>query len=448
MKKIFLTILILIIGSIPAFSENIESLINKSEISKNATVSVSLRKLNDGNVIYEKDSKKLLHPASTLKAFTTPVISNILGSNYKFKTQIYKTKNNDVYLKLSGNPSFTSKDLRNLITSLYGAGIKEINRFYIDDSVMDNQEYGIGWMWDDEVISYIPKYSRYNLDGNIFSITIKPSLENKTIKIESPKNYNVIIENKLKIGAKNNILVERNFWEGMEKITLVGSVKTNEVLKVPVFNPKKYFISAIQDIINTSNINYYGTYGNKAVPADAVLVNEIETSVEGFYPQIMKDSNNLVTETLFKIAGGKYKQLQGKTSYAVEALEDYYKNIEVSTDDIIIVDGSGVSRNDLISTNWMTEALFKINKNDKYYNYKEFFNIPNEGTLSNRLLELRDSLWAKTGTLSNISGLTGYIKSKSGNEYAFAILIQNTNKPSSEAKKLEDEIVKTIYNKY
>ena len=448
MKKFFITFFILMISTIPAFSENIDAIINKSEISKNATVSVSLRKLNSGNVVYEKDSKKLLHPASTLKAFTTPVIANQLGSNYKFKTQIYKTKDNDVYLKLSGNPALTSKDLRSLITSLYGAGIKEINHFYIDDSIMDNQEYGTGWMWDDEILTYIPKYSRYNIDENIFSITVKPSLENKNINIETPKNYNVIVENKLKLGTKNNIIVERNFWEGMEKITLLGSVKTNEVIKVPVFNPKKYFISAIQDIINTSNISYYGTYGNKIVPADAILVKEIETSVEGFYPLIMKNSNNMITETLFKISGGKYKQLQGKTSYAIEAFNDYYKNIGVSVDDIIIADGSGVSRNDLISTNWMTEALYKINKNDKYYNYKEYFNIPNEGTMLNRLFDLRDFLWTKTGTLSNISGLTGYIKSKNGNEYAFAILIQNTNKPISEAKKLEDEIIKTIYNKY
>ena len=432
MKKFIIILVLILINAIPAFSKNLNSLIEKSDISKNATVSVSVRKLSNGNVVYEKNSKKLLNPASTLKTFTTPVIFNQLGENYRFKTQIYRL-NKDVYLKLSGDPSLTSSDLRNLITS---AGIKNIEHFYIDDSVMDNKEYGVGWMWDDEYLSFMPKYSRYNLDGNLFSITVKPLPDKKTVQTEKPKGYNVIVENKLSLGAKNDITIQRNFWEGVEKIALSGTVNSQETLKIPVYNTKRYFISSIQDILNTSNINYYGSFENKKVPYEAEFVKEISTPVKDFYSEIMKNSNNMISETLFKIAGGNYKQLSATTDYGIEAFNNYYKNIGINTDEIIIVDGSGVSRYNLLSTNWQTEALYKINKNEKYFIYKEYFNIPNEGTKTNRLFELRDSLWAKTGTMSNISGLTGYIQTKKGNEYAFAVLIQNSDKPISELKNL------------
>ena len=112
-------------SAVSVYSKNLDMIVKNSEISKTTTVAVSLRNLNNGHVVYENESKKLLHPASTLKAFTTPVILNQLGNNYNFKTQIYRL-GNDVYLKLSADPYLTSKDLRSLITSLRGAGIKQI----------------------------------------------------------------------------------------------------------------------------------------------------------------------------------------------------------------------------------------------------------------------------------------------------------------------------------
>ena len=71
---------------------------------------------------------------------------------------------------------------------------------------------------------------------------------------------------------------------------------------------------------------------------------------------------------------------------------------------------------------------------------------PGVGTLKNRLLDYKDTnqIYAKTGTLSGISGICGYIKANNETTYAFSILIQNYTQDSSEAKALEDEIIKTI----
>ena len=72
---------------------------------------------------------------------------------------------------------------------------------------------------------------------------------------------------------------------------------------------------------------------------------------------------------------------------------------------------------------------------------------PVEGTLSDRLLNISQYVRAKTGTISGISALTGYVDSKSGTKYSFAILIQNYPGSSIDAKKLEDSIVNEIYNR-
>ena len=448
MKRLLTLLFVLALTTKCAFANSLDSVINGSKISKNASVSVSLRKLSTGNVVYENDSKKLLNPASTLKAFTFPVILKQLGDDYSFKTQIYKSGKDTAYLKLSGDPSLTAKNMRHLIKALRSHDLKQPEKFYIDDSVMDDFEYGIGWQWDDEVSTYMPKISSYNLDWNIFTLTVQPSDDKKSVKVKNPYNYNVSVINKLKPGSQNNIVVSRNFWEGAEKVTLMGTVNSATAVNIPAYNQKRYFLSAMQDNMNNANVRYYGSFESKKVPKDATLLQEYTTPIEGLYAAMMINSSNLVAETLFKHAGAKYTGKQGSTASGIEAFKDYYKNIGLDVDDIVIVDGSGVSRNDLLSTDWMTKALYKINKNDKDFDYKKRFNKPNEGTMVNRLFDLRDYLWAKTGTLANTSGLTGYITTKSGNEYAFAILIQNTNMPISEAKKLEDEIITTVYKKY
>ena len=424
MRKLLTLLFVLTLAAGSAFANSLDSVINGSKISKNATVSVSLRKLSTGNVVYENESKKLLNPASTLKAFTFPVILKQLGDDYTFHTQIYKSGKDTAYLKLSGDPSLTAKNMRHLIKALRNYDLKQPQKFYIDDSVMDDFEYGIGWQWDDEVSTYMPKISSYNLDWNIFSLNVQPSDDKKSIKVKPPYNYNVSIINKLKPGSQNNIVVRRNFWEGTEKVTLIGTVNSAATVNIPAYNQKRYFLSAMQDNMDSSNVRYYGSFESKKVPKDATLLQEYVTSTDGLYAAMMINSNNLVAETLFKHAGAKYTGKQGSTAAGIEAFKEYYTNIGIDVDDIVIVDGSGVSRNDLLTTDWMSNALYKINKKDKDFDYKKRFNKP------------------------NTSVLTGYITTKSGNEYAFAILIQNTNMPISEAKKLEDEIVTTIYKKY
>ena len=112
MKKILILLFVLSLTTGFVFANSLDSIINGSKISKNATVSVSLRKLSTGNVVYENEPKKLLNPASTLKAFTFPVILKQLGDDYSFHTQIYKSGKDTAYLKLSGDPFLTARNMR------------------------------------------------------------------------------------------------------------------------------------------------------------------------------------------------------------------------------------------------------------------------------------------------------------------------------------------------
>ena len=118
---------------------------------------------------------------------------------------------------------------------------------------------------------------------------------------------------------------------------------------------------------------------------------------------------------------------------------------DIKSDTPVIVDACGISRNDLITADWITEALNKIYKEKDSEEYISLLAKPIEGTLSDRLLNISLKLRAKTGTASGISTIAGYINTKSDKKYSFAILIQNHNSSVLDVKKFEDELINEIY---
>ena len=93
----------------------------------------------------------------------------------------------------------------------------------------------------------------------------------------------------------------------------------------------------------------------------------------------------------------------------------------------------------------MTDYLVKQSKNEVL---KNSMPTAGEGTLRNRMLYFKDNLRAKTGTLSDVSGIAGYITSRSGKTYAFDIMINDPKTKSNDKKSLEEYIIRDIYTSY
>jgi len=369
-RKIILISAILLVIAATAISRmnnvkySLDNIIKIDGLSETAVVSVSVREADTGKIVYEKDSKLLLHPASTLKAFTCPVIIDALGEDYVVKTGLYR-ENKNLYLKLTGDPLLTTGDLIELFKN---AG--DASQLVIDDSAIDDIYWGVGWMWDDSSNPLMPKISAYNVDHNL-------SLVNDEI--------------------------------------------------VPVEDPKEYFLSWIK---------FKGSISAGEVPAEAELIAEVSHTLKEEIENINKNSDNLASETLFKLAG------QGTTSGGLLLFREFYSKLGADTSGLLVVDASGVSHNDLTSTDWMSLALFKLYNKTEFVNYRETLAFPGqEGTLQDRLTALSGKLWAKTGTLAGISGIAGYIEAKTGKTYCFAILIQNYKGDSKRAEVLQDALL-------
>lgn len=442
--KIFILIFTFLICSNKTLASHLGSLIHSSSADKTSTVAVSVKDAQTGKSVFEYNEKKLLHPASTLKVFTTIPAMDTLEKNFIFNTGFY-VYGNDLYIKLSGDPLLSSANLKNAIKDIKTAGYKNFRNIYVDSSVMDNVETGVGWMWDDGTNPSVRKFSAYNLDDNLLNIDV--NYENGQISIDTKSVYPVPVINNIQAGDKNSLVAVRHDWISPDIICVKGTVKGSTAIQVPVNNMQKYFNYRLLATLRKVNVKVENDVILKGiVPADAKKIAGISHPLELVLPSIFKDSNNKDCETVVKVAGGVSENSTGTLANSVNLFYDYWNAQSVDTSDLIIADFCGVSRNNLVTVDFMTNALNSLYQNKRFEELSELLAQPGEGTLSNRLLNLRGSLWLKTGTLENISGITGYVKTNKGKIYSVAILIQNFNYSQKQIKEFENEIITSIQN--
>ena len=129
-------------------------------------------------------------------------------------------------------------------------------------------------------------------------------------------------------------------------------------------------------------------------------------------------------------------------------LNDYFEKNNLQNEDIKIVDGSGVSKNNLMTAKFMGEFLMFRANSENFEGFKNALTTAGEGTLKNRMLYFKDNLRAKTGTLADTSAMAGYITSRRGKLYAFDIMINGAKTSSADKKNIEEQILRNIYINY
>lgn len=451
MKKLIITLIVMVLNIGIVSAKNLpnafDNAFSETGISKHA-VSISVQDIDKPKKVYQINSEKPMMPASTQKLITTTPAFEVLGDDYKFSTKLYKVKNtNDYYIVLGADPYLTRKDLKDLLGKINLPKNKNISKLYIDDSIFDKNEWGEGWQWDDDLNPLMPKFSAYNIDGNIVKAKLTP-LQNQPPQIEMNVFYPVLIMNYVKNGDKTNVTVSRRNYISANELTFEGEISTATEMIIPVNNVQEYFNLRVKEGLKSNKLHYYDKIQTKKLPAkNVVLVGEITHPVTQAKKDVYENSNNLVAETVFKLAGAKYTKKTGSFENSYKVIEDFAKTNVIDLSGVKIVDGSGVSKNNMTTTKFMTEYLVQVSKN---YGYEKVISVlpypnPESSTLKNRMLYLGNKLHAKTGTLADVSGIAGYIETRKGNKYAFSILVNDAKSTKIEKKTFEELILRAIY---
>ena len=446
MRKLLNLFIALLLTASAVNAASIDKALSESDINTGA-VSISVRDTETGKVLYELNSKKPVNPASTLKILTLTASLDELGKDYEFSTDLYQNKENELFIKLGADPFLKAGDLRKLLNTAKTKNIVEPKAIYIDDTIVDKTEWGEGWQWDDDLNPLMPKFGAYNIDENLLTITVVPTAKGAPAEIKLDVFYPTTFMNLVTTGDSSEIKISRNNNIAPDVLTIEGTVKNQIKQEIPVNHLKRYFRLRLEDAIRAEKIEYYGAFAEKELPSGNIsLVETVKHPIEDAVSEIMLNSNNMAAESLFKIAGGHYAKTTGSAQNAVEMLFAYLDKIGLNSSDIKVVDGSGVSKNNLATSDFMTSFLtaqYKISPD-----YPKMFAPAGEGTLTNRMLYFGDKLRAKTGTLSDVSAITGYITTVKGKVLAFNIMINDAKSKPSEKKMLEEYTLRAIQISY
>lgn len=447
--------------------QKIDQLLN-DKFSRSTIIAVDIYNLSTDEYIYRTNEKLLLRPASNMKLFTSIAGLLFLGNNYQFITSLYydgeiigNTLFGDIYIEGGCDPEFKTEDLNNFVLWLKELDIRSISgNIYADISFKDSLYWGEGWMWDDDPSTDAPYLSSLNINGNSVAISLNGTNVGQPAEVvlNPPSEFFTIRNRTLTVlnKAEENFFITRNWFERKNEILATGFVSLAKISdyskgdkQVNVINPEFYFLTLLKETLIKNGISVSGNVDIRSLPLFNKYVNSFTTPLLTALKNVNKNSNNLSAEMVLCALAEKFYGRPARAENGVKVIYDLIKLIGHQPENYRIVDGSGVSHYNLVTAELLVDVLKYIYKNEKnaYNSLLETLPIAGiDGTLGKRMTSSTalNNVNAKTGTLSGVSALSGYVTATNKHQIAFSIIIQNHVNQTSKARAIQDEICKIL----
>jgi D-alanyl-D-alanine carboxypeptidase/D-alanyl-D-alanine-endopeptidase (penicillin-binding protein 4) len=451
LKKIILVIL-LVSATFPQSLKSKLDKVLKNKYFDTCLVAIQVEDLTTNKTLYKKNEKLLLRPASNMKVITSSSGLLFLGPDYKFETELYydgyvssDTLYGNLFVVGGCDPDFVTQDLYTFVDAIRSLNVSVINgNIYGDVSFKDSLYWGKGWMWDDDPSSDAPYLSALNINDNCVEVTYDG--ENDEVKLNPETNYVSVIQ----IYNDKKLTIDRNWLERKNEIIINGNAEGKTYsAKVNVLNPAKYFLTVFSEVLDSNNIKLTGNIEIQKLLSDADFLTSVSRKYSDVIINLNKTSDNLSAEMTLYALADKYSGKPATADSGVQFLNQLVDSVGLEPKDYRFVDGSGVSHYNLVSAELLVSILKYFYKEkpglfEILYNSFPIAGI--DGTLENRTRKTKaeNNVHAKTGTLSGVSTLSGYLTNKKKHTIAFSILMQNFVGSASKAKKLQDEICKIL----
>ena len=462
--------------SISEFQKELDDIFNDQSF-RNANWGVVIQSLNNGEYFYKRNEDKFFVPASNLKLFTTAGGLLLLGSNYKFTTKIWtngyysgSTLYGDLVIQGRGDPTISGRFYNNdinfvfdsWIDSLVDLGINKIKGNIVgDDNLFDDLGLGDGWAWDYETDWYAAQSSAISYNDNCVDLLVYYDQKNDSVIVEpKPELKNLVILNNLIPAEKNEqtkITVYRE--RGTNVINVYGKVKKSSdtlVTYSTVRNPTQFTMLALKNRLEERGIRVNG-YAvdideyDRSLNYDKMLLlftgysNELSEIIK----VVNKNSQNFFAEQLLKTIGLEINGY-GSAEKGIIALKEIFSEIGLNPDNIVMVDGSGLSYLNMVTPRQVVNLLKYMYSNEDvfpfYYNSLPIAGV--DGTLGRRMKgsTAENVVRAKTGFISHVRSLSGYAVTGDNEPVAFSMIANNFNVPVKLAENLQDLVCLRITN--
>ena len=459
------TVCLIIYLFIPAFlfSQDVVTQLSASikkmesdEQFKHAIISMYVVDAKTGKVVFDKNGATGLAPASCQKIVTSVTAFDLLGPDFCFKTYITYdhavkggTLEGNLYVVGQGDPTLgsarwnnTSEEaiLKKITAILQQHNIKSVTgNLVADDHYFAFDAVPNGWVWEDIGNYYGAGVWGINWRENQFDITFKTGAsENDATTIVATKPIIILNEysfiNLVKTGTREsgdnawlfsapfgkNIIAKGTVPMSAEGFTISGSLP----------NPPKLFLETVKDYLNDKGIPVLGSIfsfseqrmSNKTIliPQGTLLDSIQSPSLDSINYWFLKKSVNLFGEALVKTIAAK-KSANGTTESGVNVIKDLWSKRGIEKSALHIIDGSGLSPGNRVTTGSLVTILQYAQK-QKWY--ASFYNA----------LPLTNGIKMKDGYISGVRSYAGYVKSGGGTEYVFSFIVNNFDGSPSTAR--------------
>jgi len=449
MKKLSLG-LTLLLFSINVVAQNISTKLQRSfqqfesdSQMRNGIASLYVMDAKTGKVIFEKNGHIGLAPASTQKIITSITAYELLGKEFKYKTEfgfVNEGRPGDpLFIKGFGDPTFGSfryaetkpeKIMGLFYEALRKSGKDFTNQFLVDNFSFESQLIPDGWIWQDIGNYYGAGADGINWRENQFDLTLRSGskigdpVEVVSVNGEKPGVYFI---NELKSAAKgtgDNAYIYLPI--GQPEPVVRGTIPVDEnkfTISGAVYDPSSYLIADFGKYFKSqSTTQFFGNtqtgYSKKKLSEPVtVLYTHYSPPLDSVIFWFNRRSVNLYGEALVKTFAWQKNGL-GQTGEGVTIMRNFWKGKGMASTELGMVDGSGLSPLNRVTTHAQVHILLHARKqayfNGFYLSLPEF-----------------NGMKMKSGTIRGAKGFTGYHTSKDGSEYVFSFLVNNYNGSAS-----------------
>lgn len=447
----------------------ISQVLQKPELAP-AMIGIKVISLDTGRVLFEENANKLLRPASNMKLYTVAAALDRLSPDFRFVTSVYALArpdaagvvHGDVTIYGRGDPSIAArfnsgnyfKGIDDLAARIVAAGVKRVDGDLVgDETYFIGPQYGAGWEWEDLQWWYGAEVSSLTVNDNALDLAIKPGAQvgAPAVVTTGPPNPLLSIVSKVVTapsGSRRDITVYRGL--GADELEITGSIALDDKGYsggIGISRPALLFAYLLRASLAQRGVTFTGKTRTReplmTAPAkvDTVAPGLIELTTLQSPPlsliaaQTMKPSQNLYTELILRTLG-KVSVVPttaanlNRTSEAsgLAVVKMFLSEAGVSPSTLVLSDGSGLSRNDMITAESTIQLLTYMHRHRYAAVFRDALPIAGvDGTLRNRFKGTiaENNLRAKTGTLSSASSLSGYVRDSAGEQLAFSIMVNN-----------------------
>jgi serine-type D-Ala-D-Ala carboxypeptidase/endopeptidase (penicillin-binding protein 4) len=455
--------------------EQLDDIFNDPNFN-NAFWGVVIQSIETGEYFYKRNEDKLFMPASNLKLFTTTAGLALLGPDFKYKTKLYTngkidgtTLTGDLIVQGRGDPTISDrfsdgnmfKIFESWADTLLSLGIDEINGNIIgDDNLFEDRGLGNGWQWDYESYWFSAPTGSLSFNDNCVNMVVTPTEVGKPAKISVVPNtkYVILINNVTTVRNDSTTSIDFFRERGTNVITVQGTIKQNaepDKIFSTINNPTQFFVVVLKDVFERKGISV------KGYPIDVddlpesldytkmkLLLTHYSVPLKDIIKVINKNSHNFYAEQLLKTIGlekGNFGSVDNGLKYEKEVMQE----MGISPDNTLVVDGSGLSRLNLVTPRQFVSLLTYMYKSP---NFIPFFNsLPIagvDGSMGTRLKNSKaeNKVRAKTGYVSSVRSLCGYAFTADNEPIAFSIITNNFLAPTKLAENIQDLVCLRLSN--